>query len=220
MGRSLVLDVAAWAAIVCGQTVEPFGAAGDVSVIPAGPRRRLPPFARDVLRCALPLLREAPQTPVVYSSPNGDLDSTLTLLKDIARHELLSPALFALSVHNAPAGALSQCLAGPGDQISIAGDEATLSAGLVEAYARLASGECASLLLIHAEERLPETYAALDDETPGVFLALNLRLVGGSDSTDINVGAGRAGVVAVARALEAGQTRLRFTPPHMQALAA
>jgi hypothetical protein len=194
--------------------------AGDVSVIPAGQRRRLPPFARDVLRCALPLLREAPATPIVYSSPNGDLDSTLMLLKDIARHDLLSPALFALSVHNAPAGALSQCLTGPGDQISIAGDAATLSAGLVEAYARLAAGECASILLIHADERLPETYAALDDDAPGVFLALSLRLVGGSDAADIAVGAGRLGAVAVAHALQTGQSRLRFTPPHLQALAA
>lgn len=220
MGRSLILDVAAWAAIVCGQTTAQFGAAGDVTIIPAGQRRRLPPFTRDVLRCALPLLRDAPQSPVVYSSPYGDLESTLTLLADISRHELLSPALFALSVHNAPAGALSQCLTAAGDQISIAGDAATLSAGLVQAYARLATAECASIVLIHADAPLPALYEGLDTDAPGIFLAMTLRLVGGADAAEIDVGDGRAGAMAVAHALAAGQKRLRFSPPHIQALAA
>jgi hypothetical protein len=220
LGRSLNLDVANWAAIVSAETTAQFGAAEEASAIPAGQRRRLPAFSRDVLRCALPLLRDKPRCPVILTSPHGDLHSTVTLLTDIARREILSPSLFGLSVHNAPAGALSLCLDDPGDQVSLAGDSATLSAGLVEAYARLATAEAASIVLIHAEERLPPIYAELDSAAPGVFLAMTLSLVGASADEDIAVGADRDGAIAIVHELNAGKRRLRFSPPCMQALAA
>jgi len=220
LGRSLVLDVAAWAAVVSTETTAQLGAAVAETDIPASQRRRLPTFTRNVLRCALPLLQSAPQTPLILTSINGDLPSTVALLNDIARREVLSPSLFGLSVHNAPAGALSLCLENPGDQIAIGGDAATLAAGLVEAYARLSTGECATIVLIHADDRLPDVYAELDDETPGVFLAMTLTLVGASDDAEIDVEAGRAGANALVAALAAGQRRLRFSPPRLQAVAA
>jgi hypothetical protein len=141
LGKAFSLDVAAWAAIVSDETVEDLGAAEPVSTIPAGQRRRLPAFTRDVLRCTLPLLRERPRCPVVLTSPHGDLTSTVALLTDVVHRQILSPSLFGLSVHNAPTGALSLCLDHPGDQIALAGDAGTLSMGLMEAYARLVTGE-------------------------------------------------------------------------------
>lgn len=218
MGRSLDLSVTAWAAIVSAENAEQLGAAGAATEIPANQRRRLPPFTRDVLRCALPLLRDAPATPVVFCATHGDLDSTVKLLSDMANGELLSPALFALSVHNAPPGALSLCATPAGDHTAIAGGEQALSAGLTECYARLASGEAQSVLLIHAEERLPQIYADLDDDAPGIFLAMRLNVA--AAGAPIDVGAGRAGALAVARALASGVTHLRFTPPVVQARAA
>lgn len=218
MGRSLVLNVDAWGAIVSAETAEQLGAAGPVSDIPAGQRRRLPPFTRDVLRCALPLLRDAPETPVVFSGTHGDLESTVKLLSDLAQGELLSPALFALSVHNAPPGALSLCATPAGDHTAIAGGDAALSAGLTECYARIATGETQSVLLIHAEERLPEIYANLDETAPGIFLAM--RVTAATDGAAAIVGNHRAGAAALAHALQAGATQLTFTPPHLQARAA
>jgi hypothetical protein len=220
LGRSLILDVADWAAIVSGEAEEQFGAAEPASALPAKERRRLPAFSRDVLRCALPLVRDRPRCPVVLSSPHGDMPSTVTLLTDIARRELLSPALFGLSVHNAPAGALSICLDQPGDQTSLAGDEASLSAGLIETYARLATQEAQSVVLIYAEEQLPAIYAELDEKAPGVFLAMQLRLARATAASQIAVGLERAGAVAVVRALAAGLAQLRFPPPRWQARAA
>lgn len=215
----LALAVSRWAAIVSDGTDERFGAAEDASAIPAQQRRRLPAFTRNVLQCALPLLREQPGTGVVLSSPNGDLDSTVTLLSDIARNELLSPSLFGLSVHNAPLGALSLSIEGPGDQISLGGDAATLSAGLVEAWAQLTTGEAASVVLVHAEERLPALYSDLDETTPGVFIALTLTLAAGTDE-GIAVAPGRTGALALVQALSAGQSRLTFSPPRLEAQAA
>ncbi|MCR6645149.1 MAG: beta-ketoacyl synthase chain length factor [Terricaulis sp.] len=61
---------------------------------------------------------------MIASGTRGDLDSTVKLLTDLAQGELLSPALFAFSVHNAPAGALSLCLSPNGDHTALAGDAA------------------------------------------------------------------------------------------------
>lgn len=220
MGGSLVLDVVRWAAIVSADTAGQFGEAEEAGCIPAGQRRRLPAFTRDVLRCALPLMRDAPGRPIVLSSPNGDLASTATLLTDITRRDPLSPSLFGLSVHNAPIGALSLLLEGPGDQTALAGDAATLSAGLTEAYTRLATAEAAEVLLIHADEKLPEIYAPFEDDAPGVFVAMVLRLVGASGDAESDIAAGRVGAVALVSALANGAQRLRFAPPSLQARAA
>lgn len=221
MAKVLELDVLAWSAIVSAEAAEDFGAAQPATIIPASQRRRLPSFSRDVLRAALPLLQEAPNCTVVLSSPHGDLTSTVTLLSDIARREVLSPSLFGLSVHNAPTGALSLMLEQPGDQISLAGDDATLAAGLTEAYARLASQSGVSqILLIHADERLPPAYSEFEiDDAPSVVVAMMLRQT--QATTDaIDVGFGRAGAVALVSALNARQRRLRFSPPRVQAVAA
>lgn len=220
MGRSLSLDVANWAAILSAETVEDFGAAAPETIIPAGQRRRLPAFSRAVLRTALPLLTNKPRCPVILTSPHGDLHSTVTLLTDIARREVLSPSLFGLSVHNAPTGALSLCLEQPGDQICIAGDASTLAAGLTEAYARLATGEAPFVVLIYAHERLPETYAAFDTADPGVFLAVELTLSGEDTASKVSIGPGRDGTVAIVHALAAGAQRLQWSPPRVDALAA
>jgi len=218
LGRSLVLETAAWAALTSADAVEQWGAAGAASEIPAALRRRLPPFSRDMVRCTLPLLREAPQTAVIASGTRGDLASTVKLLTDLAAGELLSPALFAFSVHNAPAGALSLCLPS-GDHTALAGGEGAFAAALTEAYARLATGEADSVIVSHAEERDPEFYEHLGDHrTPGVFLALRLTLAEGD--AQHKLAPGRAGLIALTQALQAGARRIGFDPPSFQARAA
>jgi hypothetical protein len=216
--KSFALEVARWAALVDSAEL---GAAATEAVIPGQQRRRLPRFSRDVLRCALPLLETAPAgTPVILASPHGDLASTVTLLTSIAHRETPSPSLFGLSVHNAAIGAMSLCIEQPGDQTALAGDTGTFSAGLIEAYARLASREAQSIMLIHADERLPPTYAEFDSDTPSVVLAMTLHLAPASDANAATVGADRAGALAVIRALEAGQSRLAFNAQRRQAQAA
>jgi hypothetical protein len=218
--KALTLDVAAWAAIVTHEMEEPLGAAEEANAIPPAQRRRLPAFTRDVLRCTVPLLRDRPRCPVVLASPHGDLASTVTLLTDVVHRQILSPSLFGLSVHNAPTGALSLCLDAPGDQTALAGDAGTLSVGLMESYARLATGEAPAILLCHAEARLPPAYAEFDEDAPGVVLAMVLRLSDAAARPGVTAGPGRAGVVDVARALAAGASRISCLPPRAEALAA
>ncbi len=220
MGRSLVLEAAAFAAIVSADTVEQLGAAGAASEIPMALRRRLPLFSRDMVRCALPLLRQRPTDTVITSGTRGDLDSTVKLLTDLARGELLSPALFAFSVHNAPAGALSLCMKPTGDHTALAGAENAFAAALTEAYARLTLGEAESVLVVHAEDRDPEFYEHLGDAvTPGVFFAARLERAE-ADQPAHALAPGRAGVIALAHALEAGAGRIAFAPPTYLARAA
>jgi hypothetical protein len=220
LGRSLVVEAAAWAAIVSAENVEDLGAVGAASEIPMALRRRLPLFSRDMVRCALPLLRQRPADTVITSGTRGDLDSTVKLLTDLARGELLSPALFAFSVHNAPAGALSLCMKPTGDHTALAGAEGAFSAALTEAYARLTLNEAESVLVVHAEERDPEFYEHLGDaDTPAVFFAARLERAQGEDDAH-PLGPSRAGVIALARALNAGARQIRFSPPSHQARAA
>lgn len=220
MGRSYVLEAVAWAAIVSGDTVEQMGAAGAATEIPGALRRRLPAFSREMVRCTLPLLRETPEATVIASGTRGDLESTVKLLTDLAQGELLSPALFAFSVHNAPAGALSLCLKPTGDHTALAGDSGAFAAALTEAYARLTTGEAESVIVTHAEARDPEFYEHLGDHTtPGVFLALRLvRATGEADAHEL--APARAGLIALAQAFEHGARRVRFAPPSIQAAAA
>ena len=220
MGRSLVLEAAAWAAIVSADTVEQLGAAGAATEIPGALRRRLPPFSREMVRCTLPLLRDEPDTAVIASGTRGDLESTVTLLSDLAQGELLSPALFAFSVHNAPAGALSLCLKPTGDHTALAGGADAFAAALTEAYARLATGKAESVIVTHAEARDPEFYEHLGDHaTPGFLLALRITRAA-SEGEAHTLAPARAGLIALARALEAGARRIRFSPPSVKAIAA
>ncbi len=220
LGRSLILDVVGWAAIVSAESVEQLGAAADASIIPDQQRRRLPAFTRDVIRCTLPLLVQAPGRPVILGAAHGDMQSTVKLLTDLANREILSPALFALSVHNAAAGAMSLSLDAPGDQTALAGNAATLSASLVEAYSRLTSDEADGVVVCYAEAKLPPIYAEQDENAPGVFLALSLRLASDEPADEVAVGTGRAGAIDAARALTAGGRRLRFRIPSFEAVAA
>lgn len=217
---SLVLDVVAWAAVLKAGDTRQLGAAESEDCIPAARRRRLPEFSRNVLRCAIPLLAQQPGKALVFSSVNGDLASTVRLLQDLAVREPLSPALFALSVHNAPSGALSLCVTDPGDQVAVAGDAAALQAGLVDAYARIQAGEAETVLLVFAEDRLDSVYADLDDDSPGVFLAMDLRLASGQGAPAFRVLPHRRGAQALVLALEAGLRRLQFAASFCVASAA
>lgn len=220
MGRSLILEVAAWAALISADDAEQLGAAGPASDIPAALRRRLPAFSREMIRCTLPLLRQTPNAPVIASGTRGDLDSTVKLLTDLAQGELLSPALFAFSVHNAPAGALSLCLSPSGDHTALAGDAGAFAAALTDAYARLATGEAEIVIVSHAEAQDPTFYEHLGDaQTPGVFLALQLTRAA-HEAAAHDLAPARSGVIGLARALDAGARRVQFQPPAFKARAA
>lgn len=213
---ALVLDVVAWSAILKSGLARGFGAVQAEECIPSGRRRRLPEFTRNILRCAIPLLAQAPGKALVLCSINGDLASTVKLLRDLSAMEPLSPTLFALSVHNASAGALSLCVDEPGDQVAIAGGDHSLQAGLVEAYALMRSGAAEAVILVFAEDRLDSVYTDLDNQSPGVFLAMEVQLVSSPSASRVVVQPHRAGAETLVAALDAGVRQLQFAAAHMR----
>jgi hypothetical protein len=209
----LGLRVDEWAAIVhhAGER-KVMGAAAEVSTIPANQRRRMPAFILDAALCSLPLLQSRPESDLVYCSCYGDLGITVELLTDLLRKELLSPAKFSISVHNAPAGMIGLALNRIGNHTAVAAGADSLASGLTEAYARLASGEADCVVLLHAEAQLPPIYREFDQDGPSIFLALSLNLRRGGDKA-YPVSPGRAGAAALARTLERGARDIVFTPP-------
>lgn len=221
----LALDVSEWAAIVidAGQSAD-FGMVAPAAEIPAQLRRRMPAFARETVRCSLNLARGAPASEIIFSSRYGDLSSNVELLGDLASETLLSPARFSVSVHNAPPGLIGQCVGASASHTAIAGEGATLMAGLTEAYARLVTQEAQSVLIVHADVALPPIYGEFEEDAAGVVVALHVRSAraepeaAASSDTEVDLPGveaqpDRAGLVRLVAQLDAGARCLRFLPP-------
>ncbi len=211
--QRLRLNVSNWAAILTRDAVrQELGDLAATHDIPAALRRRSPPFVRDVLRCGLKLLQGASGNDLVFCSGHGDLAATVQLLSDISARTPLSPAQFSLSVHNAPAGLLGQALGRASDHTAIAGGEWSLSAGLTEAYARLATQDGGAIVLIFADVALPAIYQDYDLGGPDVHLGLRLEAALPEKAGHL-VMARRHGAAALALALAQGERTLAFSPP-------
>lgn len=193
----------------------------ELAAIPTQLRRRMPPFARETVRCGLELARACPQSELVFSSRTGDLTSNVELLSELSAQTLLSPTRFSVSVHNAPVGLIGQCLGMSASHTAIAGDGETFMAGLTEAYARLVTREAQSVIVIHADVELPPIYSAFDEGGAGVYLGLCVDLCPDGGAHEGAVAApDRAGVVGLVAQLNAGKRRVHFTPPRVKGQAA
>jgi len=136
-----------------------------LAFVPPMQRRRLSPFAKIALYAA----QHASETvdeelPMIFSSRHGDLRKTSDLLGELALDNELSPTAFSLSVHNAVAGLYSILTNNKSAINAMAAGQDSLFMALVDAYARLKSGICNKVLLIHVDQALPEAYDEFKDE--------------------------------------------------------
>jgi hypothetical protein len=194
-GRTLALEATAVSALVFGSDGE--RACGPVAAsasLPAATRRRLTPFDLAVARCLAPFA--GGDTPIVFASRYGNMGATVGLLTACVSKELLSPAAFSVSVHNAAGALASQLMANRGGHTAVAGrDGASLSAGLTEAYVRLAD-DADEVLFIYADAPLPEPYTAFDEGPEGESIALAMALRRAEHSKEgIAVSDGRSGAI-------------------------
>jgi hypothetical protein len=205
----VVFDAAAGAESVKGSAAEP-------SAVPAGLRRRMPRFALAAVRCAIGVA--APGGELVFASRYGDVDTALSLSEAIVAADLLSPSAFSACVHNAAPGLAAQVLGEKSSHTAVAAGAASLSAGLLEAWLRLVSGEAAEVTVLFAELPLPPVYAGFDHEpgVPGVALAVRLALApagdGGAPQAPLAIAPGRAGALALLTALEDGAAVIGVDP--------
>jgi len=170
------VHVGSWAAILCepGGAEERLGACADEKDIPAGLRRRLGPLGRMGVACGLGV---APQgdADIVFCSRHGDISLAHQLLTALVEGEPMSPAGFSMSVHNTVPGVLDLARKARIGHTAIAAGTQTLSAGLAEAWLRLAARPHLSVVLVYAETPLPELYEQFSDsDLGGTALALRL----------------------------------------------
>ena len=147
--------------------------------IPASLRRRCSNFTRAVIGVSSSCLdaSELSTMKSVFASRHGETNVTLSILRDLAASQLLSPNDFSLSVHNTSSGLFSMAFANRNLSTAIAAGPDTLLMALVESYSLLNSGSCPSVLCVIADEPLPSDFCR--DETsinPFYAIALNLSL--------------------------------------------
>ncbi len=142
----LDFDILDWAAWAPGLTTrEQWVEWGKKPTIPAGPetpplaevpamqRRRVEKMGRLAFQVAQWVQRDARGLPLVFASRHGDAPRSVDLLTALAKKEPLSPASFALSVHNAIGGQYSIIRQDVSNVIAVANGLLTPEAGLIEA---------------------------------------------------------------------------------------
>jgi hypothetical protein len=138
-----------------------------VAQMPPMLRRRLGQLGRMAAQAAYD--SESPGgIPVVFASRYGDASRSLALLRDFSLGEMVSPADFALSVHNAIGAMYSIARRDTGNFSSIAAGAASAAAAVVEAACLLADG-ASEVLLVCYDAALPGEYAAFADEAAACY---------------------------------------------------
>ncbi len=207
--RALSLRSAGFAAIVRGPALEErFGAVAGEEMLPKAMRRRMSAFDLGVARCVIGLAGQGIDEDIVFASRYGNMGVTFDLLVLLAKNELLSPAKFSISVHNAAAGAASQIVINRAGHTAIAAGVRTLTAGLTEAWTRIHTGS-PSVIFVYSDLPLMAPYDDFDEPGPGVQLAV--RLVA-SERRGSEVADGRIGAEEWVRALASCAEGLTWRP--------
>jgi hypothetical protein len=211
--RTLALRSTGFAAIVRGRSGEDaYGRVAAEDVLPKALRRRMSVFDLGVARCVIGLAAKSADgtadEDIVFASRYGNMGVTVDLLVMLANSELLSPAKFSISVHNAAAGAASQILANRAGHTAIAAGGRTLSAGLTEAWMRIRTGR-PSVIFVYSDLPLMAPYDAFDEPGPGVHLAVRLAA---ADGPGFAVADGRMGAEALVHELASGVEALSWRP--------
>jgi hypothetical protein len=155
-GAHFVIPVARWSTWPAAQPLAPDSP--DVRFIDASLRRRLGPLARMMLHVARDCAGDAGPLRLVFASRHGELGYTVALLRALAAAEPLSPTLFSLSVHNAPAGLFSTFRGDRAESTALAAGAETLGQALLEAYCQLATDPGVPVLVVYGDEPLPQEY--------------------------------------------------------------
>lgn len=159
-------DAALWKQWALGTSLDaPEAQAPSYAVIPAGIRRRLSPLGR----CALAAYAELSPTsaePTIWASSWGDVSRTFKLTASLAEENEVSPADFALSVHNAVGAQAAIWLKNHTAASAVAAGPLTGSCALIEASLKLQTTP--SVIVVRYEEPLPELWkqSNIDDTSP------------------------------------------------------
>jgi len=170
---------AAWPPVEAGEREH--AAPPELKFIDPMLRRRLGPLAKILLHVANDCAADLSGVRLVLASQHGELSYTLAMLRSLAAGEPVSPTLFSLSVHNAPAGLFSILRGERTASSALAAGEETLGHALLEAYCQLDEGE-EPVLIAYGDAPLPGEYRA-GAERPAPRRALAVLLAHGAART-------------------------------------
>jgi hypothetical protein len=133
--------------------------APDVQFVAPMARRRLSGLSRMAFRVAVDCLAdEQDSVAYVFCSRYGEYNRCYGILTDLAKGDPASAAAFSNSVHNTAASLFAIERQDHAQSTAIAGGEATLEAGFMEAWCLLSDGIASSVLVVYHDEPLPELY--------------------------------------------------------------
>lgn len=159
----------------------------DVPFLPAPMKRRATRLTRMMLRVAFDCSegedRSALRT--VFASRHGAIHVAVRILASIARGETVSPLQFSHSVHNAQAGLFSIATGNRQASSSIAAREDSFGHGFLEALLHMERAPETPVLLVMADEPVPDNLAHLVEE-PATAYALALLLARDGEGTPLD----------------------------------
>ncbi|WP_299082286.1 beta-ketoacyl synthase chain length factor [uncultured Paraglaciecola sp.] len=143
--------------------------------IPAMQRRRLSPFAKVALHCALEASGDhQADIPLVFSSRHGDLHRTTSLIENIAAAEDLSPTQFGLSVHNAAAGLFSIFTGNRAPISAVSGGQTSFMQGFLDSVAKMHANKLPRILYVFCDLQVPECYRPYVSDDDDIAIGLLL----------------------------------------------
>lgn len=157
-----VTSEAAWAEwarlpFLIGEGDEP-----PVRMMPAMLRRRAGALGKMALEVAYRCLDGRLDVPTVFCSRHGEAARAVQLLADLAQQAPVSPAGFALAVHNASAGLFSIARSDRANHVALAAGSSTVEHAVIEACGLLADG-ADRVLLVAYDGGLPPVFAHFRD---------------------------------------------------------
>lgn len=174
---------AAWLAWACPHANTGGGSTADASshdpaaVLPMLLRRRTTAVGNRAAIGALGMGEAAGGARYVLASRHGELGRSVGILGAIVRGESPSPTEFSMAVHHGLTGLLSIHARNRAGHTAIAADADAFGYGLVEAAACLVERPDQSVLVIYADDELPDHYAAFrqaEDDALPLVVVLNL----------------------------------------------
>lgn len=146
--------------------------------LPSNFKRRLSQLSRMILHVGHKLQARGESIPLVFVSRWGEINRQAAISLALLETGEVSPAAFSLSVFNTPVSLLT--IAAQNHALATAhyaGDEALVN-GLEEALALCHRSEGGEVVLLFADESLPEVYRSLEKPEPPYAFGLRLALEG------------------------------------------
>jgi len=179
-----VTDVPSWQAWAQDDIAISGPVTPDVKFVAPMMRRRLSTLSRMAFRVAADCLEDEALSPtLVMCSRYGEFARSYNILEENAAGNPASAAAFSMSVHNTAISLFSIETGNRSASTALAGGEATLETGFLEAWSLLFNRDASSILLIYLDEQLPELYRVQKTTVAhDGAIAMLLTLPGGGDA--------------------------------------